>query len=217
MYQSCHELGVQAPMPVPASRHLARHEGQVTSEQRQQRLRQRPATVWLTGLSGAGKSTLAYELEHRLHGLGLSSFVLDGDNLRHHLNRDLGFSGAERRENIRRVAEVAALMNQAGLVVFTALISPQRADRAMARAIIGEPHFIEVHVSTGLEVCEQRDPKGLYEKARAGLIPQFTGVSAPYEAPSAPDFRIDTAQHSLTDAATLMLDGLRQRGLLGIW
>ncbi|WP_462386691.1 adenylyl-sulfate kinase [Acidovorax sp. Q11] len=190
------------------------HTGRVTGPLREQLLQQRPVTVWLTGLSGAGKSTLAYALEEQLHELGFASFVLDGDNLRHRLNRDLGFSAAERTENIRRVAEVAALMNDAGLMVFTALISPQRSDRAMARALIGEHRFLEVHVSTPLDVCEGRDPKGLYTMARAGRIPHFTGVSAPYEPPESPDYCIDTALLDLPDACAQMLALLRQRGYI---
>lgn len=190
------------------------HAGRVTAPLREELLQQRAVTVWLTGLSGAGKSTLAYALEEELHALRFASFVLDGDNLRHRLNSDLGFSAAERSENIRRVAEVAALMNDAGLMVFTALISPQRSDRAMARTLVGEDRFLEVHVSTPLDVCEGRDPKGLYTMARTGKIPQFTGVSAPYEAPEAPDFSIDTAQLALPDACAQVLALLRQRGFI---
>lgn len=190
------------------------HAGRVDNHLREHLLQQRPVTVWLTGLSGAGKSTLAYALEERLHALGFASFVLDGDNLRHRLNRDLGFSDAERSENIRRVAEVAALMNDAGLMVFTALISPQRNDRAMARSLIGEHRFLEVHVSTPLAVCEDRDPKGLYDMARAGLIPQFTGVSAPYEEPTSPDFSLNTAHVGLADACAQVLELLGERGYL---
>lgn len=199
--------------PAPAAlRMVVAHTGQVTDQQRQQLLQQRPATVWFTGLSGAGKSTLAYALEQRLHNQGLVSFVLDGDNLRHRLNRDLGFAPADRTENIRRVAEVAALMNEAGLIVFAALISPYREDRAMARSIIGSSRFIEVHVHTPLQVCEQRDPKGLYDKARAGLIPHFTGISAPYETPLAPDVCIDTVGSSLHEAADTLLLYLQKHG-----
>lgn len=198
--------------PAPHSlRVVIPHAGRVTAPLREELLQQRAVTVWLTGLSGAGKSTLAYALEEELHALGFASFVLDGDNLRHRLNSDLGFSAAERSENIRRVAEVAALMNDAGLMVFTALISPQRSDRAMARALIGADRFLEVHVSTPLDVCEGRDPKGLYTMARTGKIPQFTGVSAPYEAPEAPDFSIDTAHLALPEACAQVLALLRQR------
>ena len=203
---------VPEPTLLDGLRVVIPHAGKVTTTLREHLLQQRPVTVWLTGLSGAGKSTLAYALEEQLHELGFASFVLDGDNLRHRLNRDLGFSAAERSENIRRVAEVAALMNDAGLVVFTALISPQRSDRALARALIGEHRFLEVHVSTPLEICEGRDPKGLYTLARTGRIPHFTGVSAPYEAPESPDVRIDTAHLSLPEACAQVLALLQERG-----
>lgn len=195
-------------------RMIVPHTGQVTPHLRQHLLQQRPVTVWFTGLSGAGKSTLAYALEERLHARGFASFVLDGDNLRHRLNRDLGFSASERTENIRRVAEVAALMNDAGLMVFTALISPHQDDRSMARSIIGEERFLEVYVSTPLPVCEERDPKGLYDKARAGVIPHFTGVSAPYEAPEAPDLGINTEGISLDSAIEQVLALLTRRGFI---
>lgn len=152
-----------------------------------------PRVLWLTGLSGAGKSTLASALHQGLLASGQMAAVLDGDAVRGGLCRGLGFSPEDRRENIRRVAEVARLMREAGLVVICALISPLRDDRAMAREIIGPGHFREVHVATPLAVCEQRDPKGLYRNARANALTQFTGVSAPYEAPVAPDLRIDTS------------------------
>jgi adenylylsulfate kinase len=195
-------------------RHVFRHAGHVQAGHREQVLRQRAATVWFTGLSGAGKSTLAYEVERRLLVQRRVSFVLDGDNLRHHLNRDLGFTASDRQENIRRTAEVAALMNDAGLIVFASLISPYREDRTMARSIIGDARFIEVHVSTSLEVCEDRDSKGLYSKARAGLIPLFTGVSAPYEPPENPDLRIDTSQQKPAQCADLLMAFLARRGLV---
>lgn len=159
------------------------------------------ATVWLTGLSGAGKTSIADALARRLKADGRQVAVLDGDLLRHGLNRDLGFTPQDRHENIRRTAEVARLMNHAGLIVIAALISPNRDDRAMAAAIIGDAQFIEVHVSTPVQVCEARDPKGLYARARAGQIPQFTGVSAPYEAPLAPALTLDTQQQALEDSA----------------
>jgi len=176
----------------PGAPHLFWHGSGVTAEARSRQTGQRAATVWLTGLSGAGKSTLACALEARLVGAGHPAYVLDGDNLRHHLNRDLGFSPADRRENIRRSAEVARIINDAGLFVICAFISPLRRDREMARQIIGANNFLETHVSTAAAVCEARDPKGLYRKARAGLIAEFTGVSAPYEAPLAPALRLDT-------------------------
>jgi len=156
--------------------------------------------VWLTGLSGAGKSTLALALERRLINNGCACHVLDGDNVRHGLNRDLGFSAADRSENIRRVAEVAKLMNEAGLIVITALISPYRLDRDMAREIIGTDKFLEVHLATPIETCELRDVKGLYKKARAGEIADFTGVSAPYELPLNPAVSINTSLVSVDDS-----------------
>lgn len=172
----------------------------VSSEDRAALLGQHPVTVWLTGLSGAGKSTLAFALERHLINEGRACFVLDGDNVRHGLNRDLGFSAEHRTENIRRIAEVAQLMNQAGLIVISAFISPYREDREMARQIIGENAFIEVHVSTPMATCEQRDTKGLYQRARAGEIANFTGISAPYEPPENPVASIDTGLSSLEDA-----------------
>ncbi len=181
-----------------------RHEGHVSAEHRAALLGQKPATIWMSGLSGAGKSTLAYALERALLGEGRASYVLDGDNVRHGLNRDLGFSAQERSENIRRIAEVARLMNDAGLIVITAFISPFRADRAMARSIIGAEHFREVHVSTPLAVCEQRDPKQLYQRARRGEVAEFTGISSPYEAPSAPDLILDTSGISQDEAIKLL-------------
>ena len=157
-------------------------------------------TVWLTGLSGAGKTSIALALAQRLRAQGRAVAVLDGDQLRHGLNRDLGFTPEDRHENIRRTAEVARLMNEAGLTVIAAFISPYRADRAMAAAIIGAGQFIEVHVSTPLAVCEARDVKGLYAKARAGQLAQFTGVSAPYEAPLAAALTLDAQVLALDES-----------------
>jgi len=174
------------------SRDISWQRGKITAADRARLLRQQAATVWLTGLSGSGKSAIAVELEKRLIEAGHACFVLDGDNVRHGLNRDLGFSPSDRKENIRRIAEVAKLLNDAGLFVITAFISPYREDRAAAGEIIGRERFIEVHLSASVEVCEQRDAKGLYAKARAGQIPEFTGISAPYEPPLAPDLAIDT-------------------------
>lgn len=165
--------------------HTARHE-------RQRLLGQLPLTIWLTGLSAAGKSTLGFLLERELIDAGHPCYVLDGDNVRHGLSRDLGFSDSDRTENIRRIAEVAKLMNDAGLIVITAFISPLRSDREMARTIIGDEQYREVYVSTSIEVCESRDPKGLYKKARAGLVKDFTGISAPYETPLNPALNLDT-------------------------
>lgn len=154
---------------------------------------ERGMTLWLTGLSASGKSTLAFALEHQLISEGKAAYVLDGDNVRHGLNRDLGFSAEDRSENIRRIAEVAKLMNDAGLIVITAFISPFQAGRAMARDIIGEKYFKEVYVSTPIAVCEQRDPKKLYQRARKGEVAEFTGITSPYEAPIKAALVIDTS------------------------
>ena len=177
----------------PKTDNLVWHEPHVTSDERIRFFRQMPATLWLTGLSGAGKSTLGFALEKRLLEMGQACCVLDGDNVRHGLNRDLGFSAEERSENIRRIAEVARLMNDAGLIVITAFISPYRADRELARQIIGTENFLEVYISTPLEICEERDPKGIYQRARAGDVQGFTGISAPYEPPTDPVLTLNTA------------------------
>ena len=168
----------------------------------------RPVTVWLSGLSGSGKTTVAKALERRLYDDGVLAILLDGDNIRHGLNRDLDFTERDRAENIRRIAEVAVLFNEAGLVVVAAFISPYAADRAMAREIIGPARFIEVFVDTPLSVCEERDVKGLYRRARAGEIPSFTGVSAPYEPPEHPDVRIDTSALTVENAVAEILGRL---------
>ena len=181
------------------------HGGQVSQAERHKLLNQQPVTIWLTGLSAAGKSTLAYALERALIDLGHACYVLDGDNVRHGLNRNLGFSHEDRTENIRRIAEVARLMNDAGLIVITAFISPYRADRAAACAIIESNRFLEVYVSTSLSVCESRDPKGLYIKARKGQVTEFTGISSPYEEPELPDLVIDTAQLTLDQAVKRLI------------
>ena len=170
----------------------------------------RGALVWLTGLSGAGKSTIALALERQLHGRGIHSYLLDGDDLRQGLNRDLGFMPEHRVENIRRAGEVARLMVDAGLVVLAAFISPYRADRQMVRERFARGDFLEVFVDTPLAVCEQRDPKGLYVRARSGEVPNFTGVSAPYEEPQAPELRIDTTTCTADGAAALILEHLHR-------
>lgn len=162
---------------------------------------QKPCVLWLTGLSGAGKSTIADRLEQELRALGKHTYVLDGDNLRHGLNRDLGFTDRDRVENIRRVSEVAKLMVDAGLIVIVSFISPFRSEREMARNLVEEGEFFEIFVDTPLEVCEARDPKGLYVRARGGEIPNFTGIDSPYEAPNDPDLRIDTTKVSAEQAA----------------
>ena len=181
------------------------HGSQVSQAERCKLLNQQSATIWLTGLSAAGKSTLAFALERALIDLGHACYVLDGDNVRHGLNRNLGFSHEDRTENIRRIAEVAKLMNDAGLIVIAAFISPYRADRALARSVIGADCFREVYVSTSLSVCESRDPKGLYIKAREGKVAEFTGISSPYEEPELPDLVIDTTQRSLDQAVSMLI------------
>ena len=174
-----------------------------------------PAVVWFTGLSGSGKSTVADIVESRLHALGARTYLLDGDNVRHGLNRDLGFTDADRVENIRRIAEVAALMADAGLITLVSFISPFAAERRFARERVGEGEFIEVHVATPLAVAEARDPKGLYAKARAGHLANFTGIESPYEEPRSPEVRVDTSTMSAQDAADAVIAALRVRGVLG--
>jgi len=197
-----------------AERHLTRHLGHVSALDRELALGQKPVTIWLTGLSASGKSTIAYALEKRLVEQGRACCVLDGDNVRHGLNRDLGFSEADRSENIRRVAEVAHLMNEAGLIVITSFISPFRADRENAREVIGDARFIEVFVDAPIEICEQRDPKGLYAKARAGEIPDFTGISSPYEPPENPELHLDAGSLTIDECADAISRLLRDRGVL---
>jgi len=185
-----------------------------TAEARAAHFGQKPATLWLTGLSGSGKSTLARGLERRLFSQGRGCYVLDGDEVRHGLSKGLGFSAEDRCENIRRCAEAARLLNEAGLIVVTAFISPYRADREMARQIIGAERFVEVFVDAPVAVCESRDVKGLYKKARAGEIPAFTGVSDPYEAPLAPALRIPTDSVDLEAAIDLIVETLLERRIL---
>jgi bifunctional enzyme CysN/CysC len=175
---------------------------------------QRPVVVWFTGLSGSGKSTIANALERKLLALGRHSYLLDGDNVRHGLNRDLGFTAADRVENIRRIGEVAKLMVDAGLIVLTAFISPYRAERRMARTLFAADEFIEVYVDTPLAVAESRDPKGLYRKARRGELKNFTGIDSPYEAPESPELRVDTVGCTAEEAAERVLGVLRERGIL---
>jgi adenylylsulfate kinase len=189
------------------------HTGSVDREARERLLDQTGSCVWFTGLSGSGKSTISRALESELTAARKLTYVLDGDNLRHGLNSDLGFSAADREENIRRVAEVAALLVDAGLIVLTAFISPFRADRDKARAVIGKGRFVEVYVDTPIEVCERRDPKGLYQKARRGDIPDFTGITSPYEAPLAAELTLH-ADDSVAAAAQRVFEYLDSSGLL---
>jgi adenylyl-sulfate kinase len=176
---------------------------------------QKPAVLWFTGLSGAGKSTIANLVEKRLHALGHHTMILDGDNVRHGLNRDLGFSEADRVENIRRIAEVSRLFVEAGLIVLVSFISPYRTERMLARDRVGESEFMEIFVDTPIGECRRRDPKGLYEKADSGLLRNFTGVDAPYEAPEAPEIRLRTLEASAETLADEVVSVLRARGIIG--
>ena len=196
------------------SRNIHRQAVSVDKTARAALKRQKPVVVWFTGLSGSGKSTIANALEQRLLARGRHSYLLDGDNVRHGLNRDLGFTAADRVENIRRIAEVAKLMVDSGLIVLTAFISPYRAERDMARQLLEEGEFIEVHVDTPLEIAEARDAKGLYRKARRGELKNFTGIDAPYEVPQSPELRINTVDCTADEAAERVLALLESRGIL---
>jgi len=187
------------------------HEGAVKRADREQLNGHRGATVWLTGLSGSGKSTIAVDLEKALLSRGVRAYILDGDNVRHGLNKNLGFSPADRTENIRRIGEVAKLFTDAGLVAITAFISPYRADRDQVRALMPDD-FVEVLVDCPLEICEQRDVKGLYEKARAGKIPEFTGISAPYEPPLKPEITLATSSLTVEESVARIVKHLTHRG-----
>lgn len=191
--------------PVQVGHNLHTQTHSITRPQREKMNGHKGRVIWFTGLSGSGKSTLANALEVELHARGLHTYLLDGDNVRQGLNKDLGFTDADRVENIRRIAEVAKLMVDAGLVVLTAFISPFRRERAMARALIGSGHFLEVYVSTPLDVCEQRDVKGLYKKARSGLLRNMTGLHSPYEAPEQPDIEVNASILSIREAVEKIL------------
>jgi len=189
------------------------HHATVTRERRAQLNQHSSVVIWFTGLSGSGKSTLAHALEEALHQKGHRTFVLDGDNVRHGLCKDLGFSDADRNENIRRISEVAKLFVESGVITMTAFISPFREDRNKAKELLGED-FIEIYCNCPLEICEQRDEKGLYKKARAGIIKEFTGISSPYEIPQKPNLSIDTGSQSLDTCVDEVLAYLEKRGLL---
>ncbi len=190
------------------------HEAHVTRADREKIHGHKGATLWFTGLSASGKSTVARRVEQLLTERGCFSYVLDGDNIRHGLNKDLGFSPEDRTENIRRIGEVAKLFTDAGAITVTAFISPYREDRDRVRAIMDDGDFVEVYVCAPLEVCEERDPKGLYKKARAGQIPEFTGISAPYEEPAKPELTLHTDQHDVDGCAKQVIGFLQDRGIL---
>lgn len=188
------------------------HAGHVTREDREKIGGHRGCTIWFTGLSGSGKSTVAVAVEKALAARGVRTYILDGDNVRHGLNSNLGFSPEDRTENIRRIGEVAKLFTDAGVVNLTAFISPYRADRDKVRALMGEGDFVEVHVDCPLDVCESRDVKGLYAKARAGKIPEFTGISAPYEAPEKPELVLKTGELSEEQSVGVVVGYLEEKG-----
>lgn len=196
------------------TQNLTGHASKIQTREREQRLRQRGVTVWFTGLSASGKSTIAGALERRLFDEGHLVYWLDGDNVRTGINADLGFSAEDRTENIRRIAEAARLFNDAGLLVVAAFISPSSSDRMAACKVIGDDRFYEVYLDAPLEVCEERDPKGLYRKAREGLITEFTGVSAPYEVPMAPALTLNTATKSINECVEALMSLLTDAGAL---
>ena len=189
---------------------VAWHHATVTRERRELLNGHRACALWFTGLSGSGKSTLAHAVEEQLHGLGCRTFVFDGDNVRHGLCSDLGFSSEDRSENIRRIAEMVRLFLDAGVIALCAFISPMHNDRQKVRNIVGADNFLEIHCDCPLEICEQRDVKGLYQKARASLIKNYTGVSSPYEAPEHPDLRLETGRESLADCVGKVVERLRK-------
>ncbi len=201
-------------MSDPKSKNIVWHEGIVTRDDRETMAGHKGCTIWMTGLSGSGKSTLAVGLEKALMDRGIRTFVLDGDNVRHGLNKDLGFSPEDRNENIRRIGEVAKLFTEAGVVNITAFISPYRVDRDRVREIMQDGDFIEAFVDCPVDICEERDPKGLYKKARAGEIPEFTGVSAPYEAPEKAELTLKTGENSKEDALRQLVEYLETKGYI---
>ena len=192
------------------------HQSTVSRERREEKNKHKSVVLWFTGLSGSGKSTLAHAVEQELYKRGLNTFVLDGDNVRHGLNKDLGFSDQDRKENIRRISEIAKLMLEAGVITLTAFISPFKEERAMARSLMPHGDFIEIHCYCPLEVCEQRDVKGLYKRARDGEIKDFTGISSPYEAPVKPELKVDTHRLSLKESTDLVISLLHDRHIVQV-
>ena len=197
-----------------ATENLHFHKHRVARELKEKRNKHKSRVLWFTGLSGSGKSTVANATEKILHDMGLHTYILDGDNVRMGLNKDLGFSPEDRTENIRRITEVAKLFADSGSIVLTAFISPYREDRDKARAIISNEDFIEIFVSADLSVCEDRDPKGLYKKARSGEIKGFTGIDAPYEAPSNAELIVETDKHDIEASAQIVVDYLVEEGII---
>jgi adenylylsulfate kinase len=202
-------------MTLQKSSNTVWHNARVTRQKREAQNQHRSLVFWFTGLSGSGKSTLSHAVEERLHQSGCRTFVLDGDNVRHGLCSDLGFSDSDRSENIRRISEAAKLLMEAGVIVLTAFISPFRVDRECARKLFPHGDFIEIYCSASVAVCETRDVKGLYQKARDGLIKDFTGISSPYEAPLKPELVVSTGEQSLEESVEQVLAFCRKRGLVG--
>lgn len=202
--------------PPSASTNTVWHHATVTRARREAQNGHRGAIVWFTGLSGSGKSTLAHAVEESLHRRGCRTFVLDGDNVRHGLCGDLDFSAQDRQENIRRIGEMAKLFVEAGVIVLTAFISPYRADRERVRGMVGQGDFIEIYCDTPIEICETRDVKGIYKKARAGEIADFTGISAPYEAPAKPEISVNTGTLELDVCVQQVLTVLANRGVIAL-
>jgi adenylylsulfate kinase len=186
------------------------HTHKIKREEREALLKQKGVLLWFTGLSGSGKSTIANEVAHRLHAMGKLAYILDGDNIRHGLNKDLGFSPEDRKENIRRISEVACLFVDAGLITITAFISPYREDRDFCRNLVGEDRFIEIYTKASIETCEKRDPKGLYKKAKAGEVKDFTGINAPYEEPENPELIIDTDKENVEESVEKVMKKLHK-------
>ncbi len=201
-------------MSQPVSTNIHWHHGKLDAAQREENLGQKGAVVWFTGLSASGKSTVAREVELALVENGLNAYVLDGDNIRHGLNSNLGFSPEDRTENIRRIGEVAKLFCDANIVAITAFISPYRADRDLARKLVPEGRFFEILCDTPIDICEQRDPKGLYKKAKTGEIKEFTGISAPYEAPEKPELVLKTGTETLEESTRRVLNLLTEKGII---
>ncbi|NSL52239.1 adenylyl-sulfate kinase [Calidifontibacillus erzurumensis] len=196
------------------STNIVWHETSVTKEDRRKQNNHHSFVIWFTGLSGSGKSTIANALAKKLFEKEIKNYVLDGDNIRHGLNRDLGFSDKDRTENIRRIGEVAKLFVDSGQVVLTAFISPFRTDRELVRNLLEKDEFIEVYVKCPLEDCEKRDPKGLYKKAREGIIPEFTGISSPYEEPIDPEITLETNKYSIDQCVEQLIDYLSSKNLI---
>jgi adenylylsulfate kinase len=190
------------------------HTATISRSDRELQNGHKSVILWFTGLSGAGKSTLAHAVEARLFEMGCSTFVIDGDNVRHGLCGDLGFSAADRTENIRRVGEIAKLFTEAGIIVLTAFISPFRADRERVRQMVKDGEFLEIYCKADLSVCEDRDVKGLYKKARAGEIPEFTGISSPYEAPESAEIEVETGSKPLEECVDFVISALKQRNII---